>query len=204
MTPFVENQNVVVSAQPGVELGHGDASSAVSGETKMPSSELECRSLVDAFKRITIWRRGDERAPHKPLLLLLALAELYKGNPRLQEFEYFEPVMRRLLQKYGPPRKSFHAEYPFWRLQADGVWEVQPRTGLVSRSSNTDPRKSELIEKHVKGGFTEEIWRCLKDDSELLEKTAKALLIEHFPEGLHPSIVADLGLCFRNLEPRSS
>ena len=30
--------------------------------------------ILDAFDRIRVWQQGDKRAPHKPLLVLLALA----------------------------------------------------------------------------------------------------------------------------------
>lgn len=29
--------------------------------------------LIEAFRNLAVWLRGDERAPHKPLLLLMAL-----------------------------------------------------------------------------------------------------------------------------------
>jgi len=30
--------------------------------------------ILRRFDRLNVWRRGDQRAPHKPLLVLLALA----------------------------------------------------------------------------------------------------------------------------------
>src|SRR5438045_898846 len=101
--------------------------------------------IVSVFENIKIWHQRGERAPHKPLLLLLALARVLKGSPRLEEFHTYEEVMRTLLSKYGPPRRSIHPEYPFWRLQADGLWEVSPTVGLRIRKSNKDPLKSELL-----------------------------------------------------------
>jgi putative restriction endonuclease len=35
------------------------------------------------FGGIHVWTRGDERAPHKPLLLLYALGRCSRGEPRL-------------------------------------------------------------------------------------------------------------------------
>jgi putative restriction endonuclease len=32
--------------------------------------------IKDRFNAITIWQRGDERAPHKPLLAIYAIARL--------------------------------------------------------------------------------------------------------------------------------
>ena len=33
--------------------------------------------------RLQVWSRAGERAPHKPLLLLLAMGNLCRGEPRL-------------------------------------------------------------------------------------------------------------------------
>ena len=55
-----------------------------------------------------MWRRGDERAPHKPLLILYALGRLQTGASRLIPFDELEKPLTRLLEDFGPPRKSVH------------------------------------------------------------------------------------------------
>jgi putative restriction endonuclease len=154
----------------------------------------QAEGIVVAFEMINIWHRRNERAPHKPLLLLLALARLLRGNPRLEEFRSYEDIMRNLLTKYGPARRSIHPEYPFWRLQADGLWEVLPTDGLRVRKSNKDPLKSELLEKRVKGGFKEEVWRILTNDPDLARDIARMLVRKHFPEDLFSLVIVDVGL----------
>jgi len=39
--------------------------------------------LREAVANIKMWQRGDQRAPHKPLLLLYALGRLSQGESRL-------------------------------------------------------------------------------------------------------------------------
>jgi hypothetical protein len=41
------------------------------------------QAIVERFAKFAVWKRGDERAPHKPLLLLIALARIQRGDPRL-------------------------------------------------------------------------------------------------------------------------
>jgi hypothetical protein len=41
--------------------------------------------LLAAFDRIRVWQRGDQRAVYKPLLVLLALARLARGEPPMVE-----------------------------------------------------------------------------------------------------------------------
>ena len=158
------------------------------------SKAQEAERIAGTFEKMNVWHRRNERAPHKPLLLLLALARVLRGNPRLEEFRSYEDVMRNLLIKYGPERKSVHPEYPFWRLQADGLWEVLPTDGLRIRKSTKDPLKSELLEKRVKGGFKEEVWLVLKDDPKLLKEIAGLLVRKHFPETVASSVFLDVGL----------
>ena len=64
---------------------------------------------------LTVWTSGSQRAPHKPLLLLYALAR-FVGGQRTMPFSEVEPALRDLLAAFGPPRASQHPEYPFWRL----------------------------------------------------------------------------------------
>ena len=46
--------------------------------------------IYELFNSITVWRRGGQRAPNKPLLLLMALAKLQSGYDRLIPYELFE------------------------------------------------------------------------------------------------------------------
>src|SRR4029077_19467254 len=114
--------------------------------------------LLARIGRLNVWRRGSERAPHKPLLLLLALSRVAQADACLAEFNEIEETLRRLLIQYGPPRKSVHPEYPFWRLQSDGIWEVEEGKALMRRKGGTDPPRKELVRHHVKGGFRKEIF----------------------------------------------
>lgn len=150
--------------------------------------------VLQNIGRLNVWRRGSERAPHKPLLLLLALARLTHGEERLVEFTKIEEPLRRLLVQYGPSRRSHRPEYPFWRLQSDGVWEVDNHRELTKRKGGSDPLKSELIKYKVKAGFPDHIFREFQQRPELLDQVAHMLLDAHFPESLHEDILNDIGL----------
>jgi len=78
-------------------------------------------SVLDRFESLSVWKRGTQRAPHKPLLVLYALAELERGH-RWVSFRDVDRDLTELLDEFGPPRTRHHPEYPFWRLQNDGVW----------------------------------------------------------------------------------
>ena len=61
------------------------------------------KTLQQAIADITIWRKGEQRAPHKPLLLLHVLAAYQQGHGRL--FDYGSEVrdpLHSLLERFGP------------------------------------------------------------------------------------------------------
>lgn len=93
--------------------------------------------VLESFSNLNIWRREGERAPHKPLLLLLALGALAQEKPRLIPFAEFDKPLQDLLREFGPPRKSFHSEYPFWRLQTMASGSLKTTTKLNSGRATT-------------------------------------------------------------------
>ncbi len=60
------------------------------------------KSLQQAIANIKIWHKGEQRAPHKPLLLLYVLAGYLHGHPRLFDYgsEIYEPL-HSLLERFG-------------------------------------------------------------------------------------------------------
>jgi putative restriction endonuclease len=85
--------------------------------------------VLHRFDDLSIWKQGDQRAPHKPLLVLYGLGRWQSGQNEVT-FRQAEPDLTALLREFGPPRKSDHPEQPFWRLQRDGVWTILAPTGL--------------------------------------------------------------------------
>ncbi|MCU0712568.1 MAG: HNH endonuclease [Pirellula sp.] len=151
-------------------------------------------SILGKFRNLKVWQRGDERAPHKPLLLLLALGRYAAGSNRLIKYSEIDKPLKELLELFGPPRKSFHSEYPFWRLQNDGIWELENAEGLEARVGQTDAKKSELIRHAVSGGLTTDLFTAIQNDKTLLKQIAAELLDCSFPESLHQDILESVGL----------
>ena len=151
-------------------------------------------TLLKQFRDLNVWRRGDERAPHKPLLVLYALGQLQAGADRLIPFDQLEQPLERLLEEFGPPRKSPHPELPFYHLQTDGVWEIDERIPLKRRQGSKNPLRTELRRWRVAGGFTAEIFDELKRRPEGVRALAREVLTAHFPESLHQGILSAVGV----------
>ncbi|MBV8553193.1 MAG: HNH endonuclease [Acidobacteriaceae bacterium] len=149
---------------------------------------------LERFRNLNVWKRGDVRAPHKPLLVLLALGRLQAGSDRLLPYDEIDQPLTRLLEDFGPPRKSPHPELPFFHLQTDGVWEIEDRVPLRIRKGSKNPLKSDLKRLRIAGGFTDEVFRELKRRPELVRQLARQILTTHFPESLHESICSEAGV----------
>jgi putative restriction endonuclease len=151
-------------------------------------------SALQQFDRLNVWRRAGQRAPHKPLLVLYALGRWVRGEAGDIPFAEVNRDLAELLQEFGPPRRSTHPEYHFWRLQNDGVWVVRADGAMKPRQSNSDPAKGQLLGHHARGGFATEVKAALQTDPGLVGAIAGRLLENHFPESLHPDILAAVGL----------
>ena len=148
---------------------------------------MDRRDFLARIRRLNVWRAGGQRAPHKPLLLLLALGRLQRGADRLALFEEIEGPLTDLLRRFGPPRKVEHPEYPFGRLRKDGLWEV-PGDETLPQSHSGDFHKGPLKRQHVQGGLPRALHELLLGDPDLVSSAAQLLLQGHFPESLHDDI----------------
>ena len=150
--------------------------------------------LKQQIRQITVWKRGDQRAPHKPLLLLYALGRCLNGGQRMLPYSEVDRELRPLLLEFGPERKSCHTEYPFQRLENDGIWQLTNADKLEQRASNTDVKKSELLKYNVSGGFTEEAFELLRARPALISELAIEILNQHFPQTFYADLLDAVGL----------
>ena len=145
--------------------------------------------------QLNVWSRSGVRAPHKPLLLLLVLGRKSQGLPDTVSFAEIEEELKGLLVEFGPSRQSYHPEYPFWRLQNDGIWEVTSDIPLRSRVSNTDVPVTELRQKNARGRLPQSALDELRASPRLLKEVARSILDSHFPYSLHEDIAAAERCC---------
>ena len=97
----------------------------------MTSEDERLGGWIRRVTSLNQWRRGGERAPHEPLLLLYAIGGLQRTGSAGMAYADAEPDLKRLLEEFGPPRPP-HPQYPFHHLTSDGLWVVQTSSGRGS------------------------------------------------------------------------
>ena len=154
----------------------------------------DLKSLLDRFDGIKLGRAGKQPAAHKPLLILLALGEMNQGKSMIA-FRDLEHKLKRLLETYGPRTPSgVRPEYPFWRLQNDGLWKVRADGPIRTSVKSGDASRPDLIRKNARGGFEDDILQVLNADPRNMGLVARHVLERHFPDSLHQGILDDAGL----------
>lgn len=136
------------------------------------------------------WRgAGGRRAPHKPLLLLMALAELARaGSSALVWLEMHEDLAR-LIAEFGQPSTRATAKtaaYPFTRLQNDKVWslsaEVAPDDDKALHTLNpTGKLRADIEQALIKRGTIAAIARQVAE--------------QEFAPSLVPDVLLAVGFC---------
>jgi len=143
------------------------------------------------FEQLTTLRQfqGDgRRAPHKPLLVLLALSQMQACGSSALSWSVVEDRLGALLDEFGTSAKagSSSAAYPFTRLRSDLVWQL---TRDVPNDSvgplNIGP---------IEGQFTSEIEAELLRSPEVFNAVARSLVESQFPLSMAADVLSAVGL----------
>ena len=140
---------------------------------------------------INVWKSGGQRAPHKPLLLLLALGRASRRIPRQSSFSELKRPLEGLLTRFGPSRRTLHPEQPFIRLTNDGIWELSQDLPSNRRG---DVSSKFLLDNGIAAGLPESLYALLLSAPGLIAEAAERLLDGHFPASLHEDIRDAVGL----------
>lgn len=138
-----------------------------------------------------MWKRYDVRAPHKPLLLLLALTRLAADGSRFLTYEEAEPVLTGLLVDFGPKRQSHNPQEPFRRLANDGLWILQD-SDLVEIDNPLSFTPSAMKKQGISGGFNEATFLLLNNNPSLVRQAIRKILSLNFPESYFKPILDKL------------
>ena len=77
--------------------------------------------VLQCFSNLNVYRKGNRRAPHKPLLILIAISKFQQGQIDLP-YEEIEQTLKSLLNAYAPPVSGSHQpELPYRSLMTLAV-----------------------------------------------------------------------------------
>lgn len=153
------------------------------------------RALFEGIRRAP--GREANYAPHKPLLLLMALGRLQRGLKGHFRFADIESDLRALLTEFGPSNAPKTRHLPFWHLRSDDqgqLWQLDLPADLQSLPRGTAPNLSILRRDDVSGGFSATVEHGLVTHPELIPQLARQLLQSTFPDTLHDDIASAVGL----------
>ncbi len=158
--------------------------------------------IIKKFQDLNVWERGEERAPHKPLLVLYAIGKLLHGEDSLRYVD-IEEDLRELLKEFGPWRPNYRPQDPFWRLrnvrnEEDKVWEIpneyKIREGKRKNGKSTGDAIIGDLRQYGIGRFLKPIAEQLHNDFGLRFEIIGGLLGSHFPITYHEDILQTVGI----------
>jgi MoxR-like ATPase len=133
---------------------------------------------------------GGVPAPHKPLLVLLALRHLAEGEERLLEVAALADELEELLASSLPDTQRPSPLEPIWRLEPD-VWSVVDDAGadLRGEGSQSDPPAARLRSQGTRAGFAEDVYTLLSANPALQEQLATDV-VDRYLRGVPDEVIA--------------
>jgi putative restriction endonuclease len=151
-------------------------------------------AFLKQLEQLKIFKRRGTRSPHKPLLLLLALGQVQRGNASPLAFASVEKELGALISEFGPKDAKSNASQPFWRLQNDGdFWIVESDIPIPTDRSGS-PLIAAIRSGDARASFTPAILAALQKNPELVTQASKQILDAEFPPSLHEEIASSVGL----------
>lgn len=155
-----------------------------------PVTDAEAEALLARFGSLQQHQRKDgQRAPHKPLLVLLALGRLAAIGSSELPWSAAESALGELIAEFRPPSRTSRAQsaaYPFTRLRNDQVW-------VLNQDVQMD-LVGPLTSRHVTGRFDPSVESVLLARPALINAVARDLVVSNFPDTLTPDVLLAVGL----------
>lgn len=156
--------------------------------------------LLRRAARLSVYAKGGERAPHKPLLLLLAVHRAQHGCSARAPWTWWRDALTFLLHEYAPSGTA-NPQDPFRRLAGDDLWAIPdlaefPDDAFVrsARLSAVRDLKKGWLDKHdPQAGLHEADHQLLTEQPLVADRLVRLLLQRHFPPTIWEDVLVDAG-----------
>lgn len=154
--------------------------------------------IIHCIENIKRAKREDEVAPHKPMLLLLAL-KLHQDGIVDVPFSTVDAELGWLLKEFGGASSKPYPYLPFWHLGNDfdgRLWGVTLNDESRYRFSSHPrrPYESDLRRLGATGRLGQEVLDALHADPLLNARLVGVVLRAHISPPLHAPILEALGM----------
>lgn len=150
--------------------------------------ESALEELLDRLSSLRRHQQNGKRAPHKPLLVLLALGRLAETGSSAVPWSVAEKCLGELIAEFGPPsltaRRQSAAD-PFTRLRSDGVWTLDRDVPMDSLGA--------LDSSPITGRLDPRLEQVLKEPG-AIEAAARVIVDSQFPMTVAPDVLLAVGL----------
>ena len=143
---------------------------------------------VDRLSALRQYQHNGKRAPHKPLLVLMALGRLAETGSSELPWSEVEEGLADLIAEFGPATSTGRrqsAAYPFTHLRTDGLWRLSRDVPM----DNVGP----LDAAPITGRLDSSLERALSRPGQI-EEAAKLLVDAQFPRTVAPDVLIAVGL----------
>jgi len=143
---------------------------------------------VNRLSALRQYERNGKRAPHKPLLVLMALGRLAETGSSELPWSDVEERLADLIAEFGPATRTTRrqsAAYPFTHLRSDGLWTLSRDVPM----GNVGP----LDAAPISGRLDASLEMALSRPGQI-EEAARLLVDMQFPRTVAPDVLIAVGL----------
>lgn len=170
---------------------------------KSGGSNMELKDLIDEINRIKVHKqKGIGASLKKPLLILLLISEIEKGNLKENKIHFgeVEDKLVKLIGQFGGRVGKARPEQPFHHLNSSIIWDIQVPYGVEFNNSKT-LNISVLRDPDTYGFFHNDVYKLLQL-KKTRSKLMRTILANFWPETVQADITDYLGLSISYLTKR--
>jgi len=145
----------------------------------------------EEIAKIKVNKTGAVVSLHKPLLLLLTIADVINGHANNFAFKDIEGQLKELLGKYGLKNtRIFKPEYPFVYLASSpALWNCSIEGSALMNQKSFSRAEVKKANAQFDAGFFQFL-----QDNEQARGVVWQILNAYWPEAYHEDILRDLGI----------